>query len=380
MNAPTPAADPAGSTGTSIAEYSKTDAALAELKKSYAAIVYDFTKQGEMAKALKDRAAVRSYRLDLEKVRVDIKAVHLEKCRQIDSEAKRITHELAALEDPIDAQIKREEGRKEEERRAKEEAEAKRVAEITARIDAVNAIPTSVVGRSPADILTVLDQLRERVIPADEYQATADNAKLRAIAALEQLHAGAVAQEKAAAEEAARRRAADEELAKLRAESEQRAREDDARQKAESERIAAENKRIAEERAKVEAEDRARRAKIEEEERASRAKMEAEEREARQKREAEDRTAREARDAEAKKAKEEQDARDAVEREARLKREAEDKRLQDERRELERKAAEVLDARQILAKFKERFGHIAEFKGVVKAIDALPVAQQQEAA
>lgn len=118
---------------TQIAEYSKTAAALADLTEIYKGVVYQVTTTEGMKDAKAGRAELRTYRTDLEKMRVSIKAPALERCRLIDAEAKEITAKLSALEDPIDAQIKAEENKEKEaaiakaiaERQAIEAAEAK---------------------------------------------------------------------------------------------------------------------------------------------------------------------------------------------------------------------------------------------------------------
>ena len=107
---------------TEIVEYSKTDAALADLASRYKGVVFEVATREGMGAAIKARAEVRGYRVDLEKIRVEIKAPALERCRLIDSEAKRINDALEALEDPIDQQIKLEETRKERERAEREAA------------------------------------------------------------------------------------------------------------------------------------------------------------------------------------------------------------------------------------------------------------------
>lgn len=113
---------------TAIVEYSQTEAALSELAHRYKGVVYDVTTPAGMSDARKGRAEVRSYRVALEKTRVEIKGPALKHCQLIDSEARRITTELCLLEDPIDDQIRREENKKEEARLAAEAAEAARIA------------------------------------------------------------------------------------------------------------------------------------------------------------------------------------------------------------------------------------------------------------
>lgn len=112
---------------TSIQEYSVTEAALAVLADKYKGALFDVTDPKGMADAKKSRAELRGYRVALEKTRVEIKAPALKRTQEIDSEARRITAALAALEDPIDSQIKSEENKKENERLAKEKAEADRL-------------------------------------------------------------------------------------------------------------------------------------------------------------------------------------------------------------------------------------------------------------
>jgi hypothetical protein len=107
---------------TQITEYSQTAAALEELRGRYAGVVYQVTTTKGLRAAKKGRAELRDLRVRLEKTRVQVKAPYLKQIRLIDGEAKSITRELIALEQPIDEQIKAEEARKEEARRAREEA------------------------------------------------------------------------------------------------------------------------------------------------------------------------------------------------------------------------------------------------------------------
>jgi len=107
---------------TQITEYSQTAAALEELRGRYAGVVYQVTTTSGLKAARKGRAELRNLRVRLEKTRVQVKAPYLKQIRLIDGEAKSITRELIALEQPIDDQIKTEEARKAEARRAREEA------------------------------------------------------------------------------------------------------------------------------------------------------------------------------------------------------------------------------------------------------------------
>ena len=97
---------------SAITEYNATEAALTGLRARLKDARYEVTTTAGMDLARKDRRELRTLRTDLENKRVEIKAPALERCRQIDSEAKRITAELLLLEKPIDDQIKAEEARK----------------------------------------------------------------------------------------------------------------------------------------------------------------------------------------------------------------------------------------------------------------------------
>lgn len=110
---------------TTIAEYSKTEAALSELRSRYGK-TFDVRTTAGMTEAREARRVIKATRTDLEAKRKELKAPALERCKQIDEEAKRITAELEKLEDPIDQAIKAEENRKEEEKKAAENAKRER--------------------------------------------------------------------------------------------------------------------------------------------------------------------------------------------------------------------------------------------------------------
>lgn len=270
---------------TTITEYTATEAALAELRQKYEAVVFDVTNGKGMEQAKKARAELRDHRVGLEKERVRIKAPALERCRQIDSEAKRITSELEALENPIDEQIKAEEDRKAREKAAKELAEREAREAISRRFEAIRALPLAAVGCTSAEIaeqIAVAEAMDVSDFPAD--MVAAGNFELRlAVTALRAAQDRALAAE-AEAEKIKAERA---ELEKLRAEQAALQAERDRLAAAEREREAAEARRLEEQaRAEREAAERAAREAREEEqrridaERADRRKQEDAEREA----------------------------------------------------------------------------------------------------
>lgn len=190
----------AGSNLTPIAEYTETAAALADLRQRHAGVVYDVTVPKEMKLAKEARAELRGLRTGLEKKRVEIKAPALERCRLIDAEAKRITAELVALEEPIDVQIKTEEARAETARLEKLEAERLRVEAIQQKIQQIRDVPGSLVGKPSVIIAGRLAELRKTALDEAELGAdylTATDALAAAISRVEQLLA---AQQEADAE------------------------------------------------------------------------------------------------------------------------------------------------------------------------------------
>lgn len=259
------------------------------------------------------------------------------------AEEKRLIGIIEPEEERLQALQKAEDDKRE----AKIRAERERVEKILASIASINETALAVVGKTAGEIAQRIESLKAQDVSAwaAEYTEQAKEAQAAGLATLEQLHAGAVAAEKAAAEEAARIKAEREELDRLRA----------------AEKLRAETE------AKAQAE--------------ARAKLEAEEKAAREKREAEDRAAQAERDrldAEAKAAREaEQKRLDEIAAAQRAAAAAEEARLKKERDEIEarerearRLETELADGQTVLTVFKDRFGKRREFSGVVKAIDA----------
>ena len=342
---------------TEIAEYSPTAAALAELRQKYEKAVYDTSTVVGMAKAVAARRELREVRVNLEKLRKELKAPALERSRLIDAEAKDLTQQLEALEGPIDAQIKAEEQRKAEEKAERERIEREKLEALQRRVAAIREYAVGCTGKPSAHIANAIANLSAMEVGSDfgALQAEAHVAKAETLAKLHDMHAAALAQEaeaerlrierealeaerKAQEEQAARDRA---ELAKLRAEHEARERE------------AAEKARIEQE--AMEAERR----KQEAEAAALRAQEEAK--------------AKAVRDAEEAKAKALRDAEQAeIDRQR-----AE---IEEQRRIVEEAARKVQSGYEALQSFVDRFGAEKEFSTIAKQISKWLAAKNQEAA
>jgi hypothetical protein len=241
-----------------IVEFSTIDAGIAALTEKFSGVLYDCkTAEGlEAAKAA--RLTIREPRYAVERIRTAAKRPLVDLGKKLDAEAKRITAALEAIEDPIDAQIKAEEQRREAEKAAKLAAEAARVAKIKQRIEAIRAIATQSVTAGSDQITLRLSELTQLAID-ESFGEFADEA-LRALgettATLRQLHAAALSREA----EARRIEAERAELARLRKEQQERdavaAAEAEAKRKAEQARQAEEAQRVAEQAAALAAAQR----------------------------------------------------------------------------------------------------------------------------
>ncbi len=332
---------------TAIAEFSQTEAALADLRGRFANLVADPKTTAGMTTLTKARAELRTYRVNLEGKRQELKAPIIERGKLLDSEAKRITAELIALEDPIDQQIKAEETRKANEKAEREQKERERIAAIQARMAEWTTLVAELVGKHSEKVQEAIDAFAAITLDDTfgEFMQSAQLAHARTLAAMRQLHAGAVAQEDAAKHREAVAQRDREAIESARAEQA-------AREKVEAEEAQRRRVEDDERRKKIEAEQEEARARIAKEQAEARAKI--------------------ARENEAAHAKAEADRKDREHEEA-LQR-AEREKIEAERREVERLKQELLDGRELLASFVQRFGRRKEFAPI-----AAPIRQFLEA-
>lgn len=236
---------------TEIAEYSATEAALSTLANHYEGVVYDVTTRDGMGEAVKARAELRGFRIDLEKTRKAIKEPALRRAQAIDSEARRITFALLALEEPIDEQIKTETEKKKRAEEAAAKAEAERIAaEELARKQAEEAKLAAERAEIEKAKAALAEQERQSRLKIEEEQR-ASRMEIEA----EERAARAAREESGRQERLARQ--AREEVKRVR-----RA-EEEAKLKAEREKIEAERRAAEEAQRKVrEAEEAAKREKL----------------------------------------------------------------------------------------------------------------------
>lgn len=166
---------------------------------------YDVATTAGMKVAVARRAVFRDIRVATEKARVERKAPILEIGKLLDSSAKSLTALIKPHEDKHDAAIKAEETRKENEkaelaRQAEEKArlERERLSCIRENITAIRMMPSTLVGKSAAEILQKLDELVDPMTIPDEFAELIEDAGLAYVAATETMatmHQAAVALE-----------------------------------------------------------------------------------------------------------------------------------------------------------------------------------------
>jgi len=231
-------------TGTEIAEFSQTEAGLAELRQQLAGYTPDCSTTAGDKQARQTRLALVQLRTTLEAKRKELKAPLVERGRLIDAEAKRITAEILSHEQPIDDAIRAGEAEREQRRLERERAEAARIAEINARIENIRALPVVYVAGTQDVLRDAINALRSSDLSAQfdtVHLPRAEEAKASALLGLERL----LTQRVAADEEAERLRVERAELERLReeqAEAQRRADAEAAAARAEADRLAREER------------------------------------------------------------------------------------------------------------------------------------------
>lgn len=189
--------------GAALVEINAVEAGLAALRAKHAGKTYDLSTGAGMEEAKQDRLAIRNVRYRLPHLVKEKKAEMKRVAGAMEAEAERITSELLAMEEPIDAQIKAEETRKEAEREAKRRAKAEQDAKVQEAIDAIRARVTMAAGQSAetiAELLTVADAFEPQSGDFAERLGDVLRAKSETVTALRDMHAKAVEWERTQAE------------------------------------------------------------------------------------------------------------------------------------------------------------------------------------
>lgn len=188
--------------GKPVVQYDRTEARLAELRTRFEGATFDLTTTAGDKAARAARLELVKLRTGLEDQRKAHKAPAVEFGKLIDSEAKRLTAEIVALEEPIDAQIKADEQRRENERAERERIAAERRQKFEGQIATIRGYLEQVKGATSeritraitfVDAITIGDEWEEFATPAAEAQA-------ETLAAMRALHTETLAAERTALE------------------------------------------------------------------------------------------------------------------------------------------------------------------------------------
>lgn len=186
--------------GQPLVRYSATELHLATLRSRYAGVQFDLTTVAGDKAARAARLELVTLRTALEKRRKEFKQPALEFGKLIDSEAARITVEIRKLADPIDAQIRADEERREREREAKRQAEAARVAKMEQELSAIRAflVTAQRPGMTADRIANGMELLRGLQLDPEalaDFYDRAVVAKDETLQGMAEIHAAATARE-----------------------------------------------------------------------------------------------------------------------------------------------------------------------------------------
>jgi chromosome segregation ATPase len=238
---------------TEIVTFSVSDAAIDKLRERYAGLTIQNTADYERVRV--GIGELRDIRVQVEKTRVVLNAPLLERGRKINSEAKRVTALLEAIEKPL--QIEKDKADAEKARVKKEKEDAAKAiieAELQAKREAEEAAAKAERDRIAAEQKAESERLAKERAELEKERAAAEEERRKAQAVVDEQNRimQAKLDEEAAALKAEREKLAREQFER---EAKERA-EADARAKVERE--AAEAKR----RAEIEQEERERRAEL----------------------------------------------------------------------------------------------------------------------
>jgi hypothetical protein len=227
---------------TTVPEFTRTALALITYEHQYKDAVFPVATKKGMDEAKEARATLRTTRTSIEKRRKELTAPLLQRQRALKADGDSIMERIAALEQPIDNQIKAHEAAIEAARLADIQKEQNRVDGHRARIAAWRNLPGEIAGRPLAGMRLALKRLTEETPPDfavfEEFQQEAADAHMAVCARVTEMVDQAQSAEDAA--ERARQQEAElqamrERNAALEREAEERRQADARREQAERE-------------------------------------------------------------------------------------------------------------------------------------------------
>ncbi|WP_223509573.1 hypothetical protein [Pseudomonas sp. BF-RE-29] len=205
---------------TDIAEYRPHEEQIVRLETTYAKLVVDCSTSEGLSNAKEVRVDIRDVRYALANTTKTALVPYQQKVKdaqarvnQVKEFGEALKDRVLAIETPIDEAIKAEEKRVADAKAERERVEAERVEAIRAKITRFSSVAAAYASRSAADVVNILQGVKESVILPEEYaefEAEGTIARDNAIEQLETLHKSAVEREEAAAKLLAQQKELDE--------------------------------------------------------------------------------------------------------------------------------------------------------------------------
>ncbi|WP_242485165.1 hypothetical protein [Pseudomonas sp. TH39(2020)] len=205
---------------TDIAEYRPHEEQIVRLETTYAKLVVDCSTSEGLANAKEVRVDIRDVRYALANTTKTALVPYQQKVKdaqarvnQVKEFGEALKDRVLAIETPVDEAIKAEEKRVADAKAERERVEAERIEAIRTKITRFSSVAAAYASRSAADVVSVLQSVKESVILPEEYaefEAEGTIARDNAIEQLETLHRSAVEREEAAAKLLAQQKELDE--------------------------------------------------------------------------------------------------------------------------------------------------------------------------
>lgn len=162
-----------------LTEFDRVAAGLAAIEERYPLdAVYDVSTTKGLDAAKEHRAAYRDPRIAVEKARKSAKAPLIELGKNIETRAAWITARLVAGEEPVHAQIKAEEARREQEKQDRINAEAGRVLAIQEALAGIGQDVLAACGKTSADIRALIERMSATHPDPAIFQEMIDQARI----------------------------------------------------------------------------------------------------------------------------------------------------------------------------------------------------------
>ena len=174
-------------TALEVVEFAPLATSLKELQIKCLNTVYDTEDEAQFKQLVTDHKHIRDCRIEVEETHKRLKAPVLVFGKLLDSRKNELVAEYKALEAPLLAQI---DAQKNKQKRLEEEAAkaiADRLASFDAKINAITALPMQCVGKTAAELLAIIEPMRNKLPDIGEFYERTDMAVSAHLGTLQQL-------------------------------------------------------------------------------------------------------------------------------------------------------------------------------------------------